>query len=422
MTERVEANAAAQSPSLEQRARVDVMQLFLAHWRPMMATLVLITVAVTLAWRDQLPLHVRVAWCGALFLDYLWQGAVCYRMQHSASPAEAVTRWLPWLVAAIAGSAILWALLPWLIPNPSEQVLLFACLMNGLMLYAIVNTPGTPSMFFSAVIPIGLLDTLVLVRHEALIYASMGFAIMVGLILMYGLRHLAVLRAGMVARYIAEDLAHDLKINQQRLIELEHERTLLLERERLTRDMHDGLGSTLVASLVAVERGVIQPERLAETLRECVDDLRSVIDSLEPIDHDLVALLSTLRYRFESRLDGAGLLLVWEMEDLPALIWLGPPEALHVMRIMQEVLINVIQHAAATCIRVAAHVAGADVEVIIVDDGKGFDPAATSNGRGMPSLRHRAAFLGGSIDIDSGKGRGTRVSLRLPIVKSGKLS
>ena len=53
------------------------------------------------------------------------------------------------------------------------------------------------------------------------------------------------------------------------------------------------------ASLALVERGEGQPEELAATLRECVDDLRIVIDSLEPMDKDLIALLAMLRFRLQ---------------------------------------------------------------------------------------------------------------------------
>jgi hypothetical protein len=59
-----------------------------------------------------------------------------------------------------------------------------------------------------------------------------------------------------------------------------------------------------------------------------------------------------------------------------------------------------------------------DVEVIVVDDGIGFDPLVTPTGRGTPSLRRRAALLGGSIHVDSAAGRGTRVSLSMPVCRS----
>lgn len=150
-------------------------------------------------------------------------------------------------------------------------------------------------------------------------------------------------------------------------------------------------------------------------LRDCVDELRTVIDSLEPIDHDLVALLATLRCRLELRLDAAGVRLEWQMEDLPALAWLGPPEALHVIRIVQEVLANVIKHAKASHIRLGVRMMGNQVEVRIVNDGCGFDLSAAPPGRGLQFLRERAAALGGKIDIESRLGQGTSVRLQLPV-------
>lgn len=211
--------------------------------------------------------------------------------------------------------------------------------------------------------------------------------------------------------------ATDLRLNQRRLLEVERERALLLERERLTRDMHDGLGSSLVGSLVEVERGEVDPGRLTVILRECVDELRSVIDSLEPIGHDLVALLSNLRQRFELRLQTAGLVLEWQMDDLPELAWMGPPEALHVMRIVQEVLTNAIRHSAAKRVRVATHLVGDAVQLNIADNGNGFDTATTPSGRGMHSLRQRMALLGGSLHIESAPGSGTHVRLNLPVAR-----
>ena len=406
--------------SPQQRARMDSVQLFLAHWRAMLVALSLVTVTVMVAWRDDVPLSARAAWGGAALLDYAGQGLICFRMERSESPAEAMTQWMPWLLLAIAVSGTLWALVPWLIPDASAQVLLFACLFSASMLFCVANSPGTPAMLISGAIPIALLDTLILLRNVELRYTGVGFPMLIGLIVLYGLRGQTVLRAGMVARHTSEDLARELEINQRRLVEVEHERTLLLERERLTRDMHDGLGSALVGSLVEVERGEVDPRRLAAMLRECVDDLRSVIDSLEPIDHDLVALLSNLRHRLERRLEAAGLVLEWEMRDLPPSAWLGPPEALHLMRLVQEVLSNVIKHAAASRIRVVTRAQGGDIALTIADDGIGFDPAAKFNGRGMPSLKRRAALLGGSIHVDSEPGRGTRVVLRLPVKKIEK--
>jgi signal transduction histidine kinase len=114
------------------------------------------------------------------------------------------------------------------------------------------------------------------------------------------------LSASLAERLAARET--ELQRQHGRLVQVEREQALLLERQRLMRDMHDGLGSALMSSLVLVEQGRLQAKDVAKVLRECVDDLRLVIDSLEPVGHDLVALLATLRYRLGRRLEHSGLM------------------------------------------------------------------------------------------------------------------
>jgi signal transduction histidine kinase len=407
--------AAAQSISPEQRARNDSVQLFLCHWRSALIALAVVTVAVIVTGREHVPQEAWAIWGACVSANTLCQAAVCRAMERARTLGEAVRRWLPWLLTSVAINGVLWGLVPVLVSAGSTPVLVFACLFDAMLLFCIANAPGTPGMLLTATLPIGVLGAVAVLRHGAVVYAGAGYPALIALIAFYGLRLQAALRAGMMERYAAEALALDLRLHQQRLVAVEHERTLLLERQRLTRDMHDGLGSALVASLTAVERGEVRPEQLAAMLHDCVDDLRTVIDSLEPIDHDLVALLATLRFRLERRLDAAGVRLEWQMEDLPALAWLGPPEALHVIRIVQEVLANVIKHAAARHLRLAVRTMGNHVEVCIADDGSGFDLSAAPAGRGLQSLRQRAAALGGKIDIETRLGQGTSVRLQLPV-------
>ena len=207
----------------------------------------------------------------------------------------------------------------------------------------------------------------------------------------------------------------ELQANHSRLIELERAQTLAAERQRLIHDMHDGLGSALTTSLAMIEQGNVDGEELKNVLRGSVDDLRAVIDSLEPLDGDLISVLATLRFRLGKRLELAGIALEWDMQDLPPLAWLGPPQALQLMRIVQEVLTNVLKHARASRMQISAHCAGAYVEVCIADNGRGFDVATISTGRGLRHLAQRAASLHGSVLIESQPGRGTTVKLLLPV-------
>lgn len=189
------------------------------------------------------------------------------------------------------------------------------------------------------------------------------------------------------------------------------------ERQRLMRDMHDGLGSSLMSSLALAERGEADHEFVLRTLREAVDELKLTIDSLEPIESDLVTLLATLRYRIGPRLEKAGLTIDWDMPDLPKLEWMDAAAALQILRIVQESITNVIKHARASKLRVAAAMADRHLQVTIADNGVGYDVEARARqpaGRGLRNLHHRAEQLGAIIDMRSGSD-GTVVSLRLPI-------
>jgi len=87
------------------------------------------------------------------------------------------------------------------------------------------------------------------------------------------------------------------------------------------------------------------------------------------------------------------------------------------MRIVQEVLTNVLKHAAADQMRISAHRNGAHIEVCIADNGKGFDVGTMSTGRGLRHVSRRAASLHGSVLIDSRPDGGTTVRLLLPVAR-----
>ncbi len=207
----------------------------------------------------------------------------------------------------------------------------------------------------------------------------------------------------------------ELQDAQQQSLAAEIASALLQERQRLMQDMHDGLGSSLLSAMVAVEQGSMEQDKVVEVLRECVDDLRLVIDSLEPLGHDLVSLLATMRYRLGKRLQAGGLTLEWDVQDLPSLDWLEPPDALHVLRILQEALSNVLKHARAIKVRMVTRFHGSYIEIRVEDDGLGFDVDNAQPGRGLRSQQRRAARLGGTLHIDASPGCGTRLSLLLPV-------
>lgn len=219
----------------------------------------------------------------------------------------------------------------------------------------------------------------------------------------------------------------ELEQSHRKVREIEQQKLLAVERQRLMRDMHDGIGASLMMALSVVEARESDPANdVALILRECVDDLKLTIDSLEPVESDLLLLLAAMRFRLEQRFTQSGLTLHWLVEDLPSLKWLDPSSALHVLRILQEVFTNVIKHARAKEIRVATGVSHSGVFVTVEDDGCGFaveealaraaERVPGRRGRGLPNLLNRAKLLEGTISWTKG---GTRFELWLPLVRNG---
>lgn len=205
----------------------------------------------------------------------------------------------------------------------------------------------------------------------------------------------------------------ELEANYGRFAELETQQAVMAERARLMSDMHDGIGGQLISTLSLVEGGEASKEQVCAALRECIDDLRLVIDSLEPIDNELLPVLGNLRYRLQPRLEAQGIELDWLVRDVPKLECLTPQNVLHVLRILQEALTNVVKHAGARRIRVETRAEGERVAIAISDDGSGFADRNAPRGRGLESIRMRADALGADLAVHTSPS-GTMVTLVLP--------
>lgn len=189
------------------------------------------------------------------------------------------------------------------------------------------------------------------------------------------------------------------------------------ERNRLLREMHDGLGAQLTTALYAARGEQASVTELADYLQQSLDDLRMMMDSLQTFDGDVATLLGQLRYRMERRLKTAGLDLVWRVADLPDFIGMTPQDALNLQRIVQESLVNVIKHAQATQVILSARMtADGQLQICITDNGQGMTEQPESCGRGLNNLHHRATELNARLTLGNNPdGKGCQVALLLPL-------
>jgi signal transduction histidine kinase len=206
----------------------------------------------------------------------------------------------------------------------------------------------------------------------------------------------------------------ELQANFQRLQQLERDQAIAEERSRIMSDMHDGIGAQLISTLGMAEHGQLSSQEMAAALRECLDDLRLTIDSMEPTDNDLLPALGNFRYRVDPRLKRQGITLDWQVGDVPRLACLTPRNLLHLLRILQEAFTNVLKHAGASLIRVETGLMADEQQVFIrvSDNGAGF--SGDHRGRGLANMRQRAEHIGGVLQIAPGA-VGTMLELRLPV-------
>lgn len=252
---------------------------------------------------------------------------------------------------------------------------------------------------------------------NAVTFAMFGY-------LMYQRYASAILEVEQVNANLAQRLRTreaELEESHRLLREAERRQTISDERRRLMQDMHDGLGSSLISAIRSVERGGASDSDVSSILKGCLDDLKLTIDSMEPVEADLLLLLATLRFRLEPRLEGTGIALLWEVQRLPTLTWLDPSSALHILRIVQESIANILHHTRASEIRVGTAAQADGVLVSIEDNGQGFDVqsalASAGKGRGLHNQQRRAQAIDGTVTWVSGP-EGTRFTLWLPLERT----
>jgi signal transduction histidine kinase len=193
----------------------------------------------------------------------------------------------------------------------------------------------------------------------------------------------------------------------------QQEQAVLLERQRMMRELHDGVGSHLVRLLNIVVQPSSTRAMLEEHVKFALDEMRMAVDSLQPGHDDLATVLATLRYRLQGRLDAAGIALTWDVEQMPA-VPMTAQEALQLQRIVLEAFTNVLKHAHARTIllHVIPTAIGSGVCVEISDDGCGLQKEPEKQeGHGLANMRWRAESIGAQLVIGQALPQGTRIVL-----------
>lgn len=218
----------------------------------------------------------------------------------------------------------------------------------------------------------------------------------------------------------------------EKLAREEHRSALLKERDRIAREMHDGLSQSLFflnTKLMSVERCLAQGD--VEAARREIQDAQTatgeVYNRVRQTIYDLKAaagenwrLEAALAKYIEDFQDDTGIPVQLEVavEPQDEREAAGVEEAFHLFRIVQEALFNIRRHAGATQVRVSLRLqADGLCELEVADDGKGFrvEEVMGSGGRfGLKMMQERARLIGAEFQLESSPGLGTRIRVYRP--------
>jgi ligand-binding sensor domain-containing protein/signal transduction histidine kinase len=218
----------------------------------------------------------------------------------------------------------------------------------------------------------------------------------------------------LIVRYLA---TRKLK---QRLQKLEYQRKLDNERERISKDMHDEVGSSLthiaILSEVAKKQiagesnGKNQIENIAQISREVVDNIGEIIWAINPSNDSLENLISYIRQCASHFFDDASVNCVFDIpKEIPE-VSLSAEFRRNIFLVIKEATTNILKHAGATEVLFQIELIKNQMKVKIEDNGRGFHPKDCSKFcNGLNNMKHRIGQLGGSWDIQSAVSEGTKV-------------
>ncbi|MFE0734925.1 histidine kinase [Streptomyces sp. NPDC058855] len=219
-------------------------------------------------------------------------------------------------------------------------------------------------------------------------------------------------------------LIEELIETREELAAAERHAGTLAERERLAREIHDTLAqglSSIQLLLRAAERALPPDapaaghiERARRAAQHNLAEARRFVRALAPPDLETGSLAAALERLCAP---GAGPRVRFSVSGTP--VGLPTPYEVALLRIAQSALANTVRHADASRAEITLSFMDGSVTLDVVDDGRGFDPAAvrssSEGGFGLPAMRSRAQSLGGTFTVESAPGQGTAVAVSLPL-------
>ena len=187
------------------------------------------------------------------------------------------------------------------------------------------------------------------------------------------------------------------------------------ERKRISKDLHDGLGQ----SLLLIKNKVVltnNDESTKDMFNDAIEEVRSISRALHPFQLEKFGITKAIENIIRELDESSEMFISSEMEDITGI--LSPDKEVNLYRIVQESLSNIIKHSNAEAARIEIQKKPKYIHLKIKDNGKGFDFSEKHNdfkSLGLKTLKERTKFLKGTMKIDSEKNKGTTLEFVIPV-------
>jgi len=226
-----------------------------------------------------------------------------------------------------------------------------------------------------------------------------------------------------------EERNRELRAISERAINAQEE-----ERRSIAQSLHDDTGQALSMLVIDLDR---MDERISPRQKELkkqvtdarslaansLTELRRILAGLRPAILDDLGLVPAMRWYARDCLEKEGIHVVVKAPSVH--LWLSSAVSTTLFRIVQEAVNNIVRHAGASSVTIVLQLNGKSVHLRVEDDGRGFNPQLASRDAvelqhlGLLGIRERAELLGGSVQIKSAPGKGTRVEVSIPLGETG---
>jgi signal transduction histidine kinase len=198
------------------------------------------------------------------------------------------------------------------------------------------------------------------------------------------------------------------------------------ERERISRDIHDDLGQSLVTFKILLQSVLLSAEsmpkkkdidKIIKDIDKIIEKTRHLTSTLRPSTLEVLGMTTALKVLIEE-FKQKNLTIKFNYGLLDSVSFEGDP--INFYRVIQESLTNIVKHAKATKVNIDIQLTANRLTLTIEDDGHGFlkDSERGTQGLGLSTMQERALLLKGNLEIKSNLDKGTMVNLNVPIKRS----